>query len=551
MAELKLNPNYKPELGATPANQQYVFSDPNQIINPQTGQTAITAASLEPVKPIEIPKVPTDNTNYAGIITGGASEVDMIAKQMADRAAEVKAEAEARAKEQGGIDIEALLKKYGGQAPPSGADIYQSTYGVGSTQAEVSALEQNKITTAGIVKSAQNEFNAINAQIQSINLASQARNLQLEKQISGGGTLTAGSGEVLSRQQTESNRQAAIESLPLQGQALVAQAKILVAQNDAETASQILNLAKQKMDTLFNLKITDAQNLYNYNKEIRNRVWDYLTEKEKTQLAALQKEDDRKYQEQKDNLTQAQLLSVKAMEAGQADIAGKITQLDPKSPTFLADLAKLQAQIKIQSPEVKSLMTKYPDAGILPTDDYTTASAKLKNSRIYQEQVRPPVGAGGDIKPLDILDIQRYQEAYPNAGIVAGDTEAIANAKALRTTQPQDLNDTDLRKIANANKNAKTSYEEAIAGIDADITIKNKDRAKFITAEIYGKAGGKTFDEWMGKKTSITPQNNSQLIPAGNGMYWTPDGLLIHESQISEWKNKMKDDIEKELFSRR
>lgn len=385
MAELKLNPNYKPELGATPANQQYVFSDPNQIINPQTGQTAITAASLEPVKPIEIPKVPTDNTNYAGIITGGASEVDMIAKQMADRAAEVKAEAEARAKEQGGIDIEALLKKYGGQAPPSGADIYQSTYGVGSTQAEVSALEQNKITTAGIVKSAQNEFNAINAQIQSINLASQARNLQLEKQISGGGTLTAGSGEVLSRQQTESNRQAAIESLPLQGQALVAQAKILVAQNDAETASQILNLAKQKMDTLFNLKITDAQNLYNYNKEIRNRVWDYLTEKEKTQLAALQKEDDRKFDLLKLNMASMKDLSKTALENQQGDLAAQIIGLNPASETFTADLAKLQEQIK-PKPAVTTDITEYNLAksqGYTGTLlDWQTKQANLKAKTI-------------------------------------------------------------------------------------------------------------------------------------------------------------------------
>jgi len=489
MAELKLNPNYKPELGATPANQQYVFSDPNQIINPQTGQTAITAASLEPVKPIEIPKVPTDNTNYAGIITGGASEVDMIAKQMADRAAEVKAEAEARAKEQGGIDIEALLKKYGGQAPPSGADIYQSTYGVGSTQAEVSALEQNKITTAGIVKSAQNEFNAINAQIQSINLASQARNLQLEKQISGGGTLTAGSGEVLSRQQTESNRQAAIESLPLQGQALVAQAKILVAQNDAETASQILNLAKQKMDTLFNLKITDAQNLYNYNKEIRNRVWDYLTEKEKTQLAALQKEDDRKYQEQKDNLTQAQLLSVKAMEAGQADIAGAITQLNPKSPTFLADLAKLQGQIKI-----KEEPTKLETIGSVSTGYYSfnpiTGEKKL---------IVPPRGGGGgeggELSPEVIEDYaRRLDTGEIQLSNVPTDIRNQVLEKSLALKQPKDFTDEDIRKLIREDKDAGSSYEDISAAIDSFPQLKNKDRAKLILDEIFEKkketAGG-------------------------------------------------------------
>jgi len=41
------------------------------------------------------------------------------------------------------------------------------------------------------------------------------------------------------------------------------------------------------------------------------------------------------------------------------------------------------------------LASKYPDAGILSSDTFAKASAKLKNSRIYQEQVRAPVGAGG------------------------------------------------------------------------------------------------------------------------------------------------------------
>jgi hypothetical protein len=44
---------------------------------------------------------------------------------------------------------------------------------------------------------------------------------------------------------------------------------------------------------------------------------------------------------------------------------------------------------------VLELRQKYPDAGITAKDSFETASAKLKNSRIYGEQVRPPAGAGG------------------------------------------------------------------------------------------------------------------------------------------------------------
>jgi hypothetical protein len=46
---LKLNPNFNPALGATPTNQQYVFEDPNQVINPLTGQTAAQAVGTAPI----------------------------------------------------------------------------------------------------------------------------------------------------------------------------------------------------------------------------------------------------------------------------------------------------------------------------------------------------------------------------------------------------------------------------------------------------------------------------------------------------------------------
>jgi hypothetical protein len=46
---------------------------------------------------------------------------------------------------------------------------------------------------------------------------------------------------------------------------------------------------------------------------------------------------------------------------------------------------------------VQNLLEKYPDAGIMPTDTYAQAAAKLSNSKIYQGQVRPPASAGSTI----------------------------------------------------------------------------------------------------------------------------------------------------------
>lgn len=60
-------------------------------------------------------------------------------------------------------------------------------------------------------------------------------------------------------------------------------------------------------------------------------------------------------------------------------------------------VGKLDAGVQQDKGLVLDLASKYPDAGILTSDNFATASAKLKNSRIYQEQVRPPVSSGGNV----------------------------------------------------------------------------------------------------------------------------------------------------------
>jgi hypothetical protein len=58
------------------------------------------------------------------------------------------------------------------------------------------------------------------------------------------------------------------------------------------------------------------------------------------------------------------------------------------------DLQKLQQQQTEQS-LVTDLAAKYADAGISSNDSLATAQSKLQKSKIYQDQVRGPVGSGG------------------------------------------------------------------------------------------------------------------------------------------------------------
>jgi len=53
--------------------------------------------------------------------------------------------------------------------------------------------------------------------------------------------------------------------------------------------------------------------------------------------------------------------------------------------------------------------------------------------------------------------------------------------------QPIDFTDEEFRQAARDNKSQNKTYEQTIAEIENNPSIKNKDRAKLIASEVYGK----------------------------------------------------------------
>jgi len=90
-------------------------------------------------------------------------------------------------------------------------------------------------------------------------------------------------------------------------------------------------------------------------------------------------------------------------------------------------------------------------------------------------------------KPLTPSEVEQYKLDFPNAGVKIGDTRGTADAKAQGLNQPRDYSDAELTSFANQAKTGKVSYENAIAEIDNDVTVNNKDEAKQIYAQVYGK----------------------------------------------------------------
>lgn len=93
-----------------------------------------------------------------------------------------------------------------------------------------------------------------------------------------------------------------------------------------------------------------------------------------------------------------------------------------------------------------------------------------------------PITLPGGGKKLSILDVGRYNDLYPEAGITPDDTEATARAKIAALQTPEGK----IKALIVADKNAGRTYEDMLKEIEKDASILDKEMAKRIAAEVYG-----------------------------------------------------------------
>jgi hypothetical protein len=310
-------------------------------IDPLTGQrietvssTPISADSLTTQNPIVLPTL-NDNTNYQGIISGGNVMIDSTKTPTVTQQP-------------------AWWEKY-----------------LGDTMDTTNPFDSKVSTNQSIVDTAteksikdQQELDVLSASLKGITDEATKQQLQLEAPE---GQRTDVTASFLNKQQNEVNRQAAIKALPLQAQILAKQAIVTGNQN-------LLTAAQNKLDKTFELQQNYATQLYNYNKDIRDKVYEYATAEEKAKLDKISKAEDRVYEEQQATLKNAQAIAKEAMDNGQADIASQITALDPKSATYKQDVAKLQAKIVNPTAELDKQLK-----------ELNIENQRLQNSKLRQD----------------------------------------------------------------------------------------------------------------------------------------------------------------------
>ena len=366
------NPNFNSALPESATNQRMIFETP-QVINPQTGQLstggyatpAISPSLLAPVMPYDLPNPPTDTNNYGGIIASGKALTDYFNSLKTTEP----------------TDLTKMMK-----------DLYAES---GIEPLQTKSLESQK------------QLDILNAQMAALTAEAQAAPIRLQEEATGRAITKAGLAPI----EAGELRKIALRSLPLQGQ--------ILAQQAVTTGDQrALAAAQQKLDIMFKLKSEDADRQYDYTKELRNRVYEYATTKEKEKLTQLQTESDRKYQESKDNLSLAQSLTKQAIENNQSYLITQISQLDENSPNFREDLARLQTQIK---PKEDLTYKVLPDGRAVMMDKQGNISKVISEppTPTIPEPGKETITGISDITGKPLTEGERLSQGYANRATAA------------------------------------------------------------------------------------------------------------------------------------
>lgn len=157
------------------------------------------------------------------------------------------------------------------------------------------------------------------------------------------------------------NREAAVKALPIQAALAGAQGN--------------LQLAQDYLTQLTTWKQEEINNTFQYKMALYGSIKDFVTGKEKTRLDQLEKDENRLYQEKRDNINSQDEWSKVAIQNGQSYLVQGIHSLDPASPTFSQDLARFQSQIVDASNSRANANANETTAGSDLSDAYAAIQA--------------------------------------------------------------------------------------------------------------------------------------------------------------------------------
>jgi len=183
----------------------------------------------------------------------------------------------------------------------------------------------NSLPEKAAKEAAAREVNQYQSQLNGIVAQRDAQVLQLREVGSQNGVTEA----VYGGQKATIEREAAIRALPVSAQLAAAQGN--------------LELAQDNLNTLFKLRVNDANATFEYKNKIIDSVMKYATASEQRVFEQKKLDASNALDQKKTNLSSMNEWAKIAL--GQPSVMTQFTSLDPSSSTFQKDLAAVQSQV--------------------------------------------------------------------------------------------------------------------------------------------------------------------------------------------------------------
>lgn len=419
-----------------------------------TQPTALTSTNTKPTTAISVTPKP-DNTNYAGILAGAQQQALSIQQQIqainqpatptSDKNPNPPMPGQSTSSPTtGGTDIKSYIDSIMGVQQPNAMQTYQQGY-------DASGLEQQKAdlaAKAAVTTEAQGRLNNISAQLTALNTEAQAIPIQLQQDSTGRGITASGLAPI----QEDALRANALKALPLQAQAAVIQAEVATAQGNQKLAQDLYTQAQDHFDKMFTLQMQDAQNKYEFQTNLIDKVYAIADKQEQRTLDAIKTQ-------------QAQDFQTK-----QSDIAYQ-RQLAMDKTNFQQQLTLQDLKNQPQPGETVTLSGKPQNATQSAANGYAD---RLNQSNIIIDNIGGDfTGAfdfGGSLpNALQSSDRQSFEQAKRNfvTAVLRRESGAAISDSEFKTEalkyfpQAGDKADTVLQKAAARNTAINNVYREA------------------------------------------------------------------------------------------
>lgn len=393
-------------------NPNVAFQTPGAMagVGPATSQYAPTSSAIsvaglsQPQTPIQIQPLPTSGVD--GALGAAQTTIDTLNKQIADLQSQKTP-----------TDASALFEKYLGSEtpPPSAAGAYNDMY----AQSGLDAKQQQTLTDKTTSDAIDAQLAGLNYQYNTV-IPTQDEQNAVGKQSTYGQQVTTAADQ----------RQKLLEIAPLQFQSLIAKAKALGSQS-------LFDAAQTHLDKIYSIQQQDAANLYNYQKDLRAKVYDFATAQQKATLDAQQKQADQNFTLLQNNLNNAQAIAKSASDNGQSDIAAKILALDPHSATYQSNVANLQAQIQVKQDQWSApyylggdIVQKNTKTGEIRTAVNVTGGGVNAPISLTTTDKQSLLGSG--LTQNEINNIQADVNAHGINAVLAGITDPAQKTAILK-----------------------------------------------------------------------------------------------------------------------